>query len=847
MTIDKSWTTLTNKFSKEYLIGLKAFTERCKNYTNSHNKARCPCNKCNNVYWHSIRTIERHIHENGFCTTYKTWIYHGECFVPSPIVPVIPQTTDPMHDFITDVRQENVPQEDNDNDEPMNTTESPSATDDELVELLKLADTELHPGCHWMSSLDFLAKLSHMKAINKWTDTSFNQLLELLRTAFPLAKIPPSNYEAKKIMKKVGLGYESIPVCKNDCCLFWGDDNKYLETCPVCSESRWKDANTKGKKIAHKVMRYFPLIPRLKRIYSSRHTAKHMTWHASGRCTEDGKLRHPVDGTSWKDFDSMYPAFATEPRNVRLGLAADGFNPFGNMSTSYSMWPVILTTYNTPPWLCMKESSFMLTLLIPGPKSPGKDIDVFLRPLVDELKTLWSHGVVTKDAVTNSFFTMRAMLLWTINDFPARSSLSGWSGQGYLACPTCNEDTPSVHVLAKTAYVGHRRWLPTSHKWRKDKSFNGKNETRRPPVRKTNDQILQQLNNLLPRISGKHVQFGGKKRKRDLNVELNWTKRSIFFELEYWSSLRLKHNLDVMHIEKNVCESLLNTLLMNKEKSKDTDKARMVLQQWDIRRDLWLVDNGRGKLLKPHAKFSFSNAERSLFCQFIKGVKLPDGFGSNFKHKVTDNDTQITGMKSHDHHIMLQRLLPIGAQAYLDKNISTPIIELCHFFKQLCARNLMSSDMLDAEEKLIKILCSFEQIFPPSFFDIMIHLVMHLPEEAIQGGPVYMRWMYPFERYMKKLKNYVRNKARPEGSIAEGYAADEALTFCSRYLDGVSTRFNRPDRNEDAPIPTREFYVFQSLCTPISKGVDRKLDRELWEKLNWFILNNSSEIDAYKE
>nr|GEY17647.1 hypothetical protein [Tanacetum cinerariifolium] len=70
------------------------------------------------------------------------------------------------------------------------------------------------------------------------------------------------------------------------------------------------------------------------------------------------------------------------------GLAADGYNPFGNLSQSYSMWPVILTTYNLPPSLCMKESSFMLTLLIPDLKSPGKDIDVYLRPLIDDLKDL---------------------------------------------------------------------------------------------------------------------------------------------------------------------------------------------------------------------------------------------------------------------------------------------------------------------------------------------------------------------------------------------------------------------------------------------------------------------------
>nr|GFA59325.1 hypothetical protein [Tanacetum cinerariifolium] len=158
-------------------------------------------------------------------------------------------------------------------------------------------------------------------------------------------------------------------------------------------------------------------------------------------------MQHPVDGKAWKDFDTKYSDFAAEPRNVRLGLAADGFNPFGNLSQSYSMWPVILTTYNLPPWLCMKESYFKLTLLIPGPKSPGKDIDVYLRPLIDDLKVLWAKtGVETIDVAISQKFNMRVMVLWTINDFPARSSLSGWSGQCYKACPACNEDTPSVCV-----------------------------------------------------------------------------------------------------------------------------------------------------------------------------------------------------------------------------------------------------------------------------------------------------------------------------------------------------------------------------------------------------------------
>ncbi|GJV49571.1 isovaleryl-CoA dehydrogenase, mitochondrial [Tanacetum coccineum] len=68
------------------------------------------------------------------------------------------------------------------------------------------------------------------------------------------------------------------------------------------------------------------------------------------KCTEPGKMQHPVDGRAWKDFDTKYLDFAAETRNVRLGLVVDGFNPLGNLSQSYSMWPVIPITYNLPLW-----------------------------------------------------------------------------------------------------------------------------------------------------------------------------------------------------------------------------------------------------------------------------------------------------------------------------------------------------------------------------------------------------------------------------------------------------------------------------------------------------------------
>ncbi|XP_076930815.1 uncharacterized protein LOC143595759 [Bidens hawaiensis] len=402
-------------------------------------------------------------------------------------------------------------------------------------------------------------------------------------------------------------------------------------------------------------------------------------------------MRHPFDGSSWKEFDKKYPNFSREPRNVRLRLATDGFNPFGNMSLGHSTWSVVLTTYNLPPWLCMKESSFMLTLLIPGPKSPGKDMDIFLKPLVDELKPLWQEGLHTKDAMTNTFFTMKAALLWAINDFPACSSLSGWSGQGYNACPTCNEDTSSVYASNKVVYLGHRRFLDANHRWRTSLGFNGEPETKAPPPPPKQfslADIEDQLGRLLHRLPGKHPDFGGPKRKRE-EFELNWTKRSIFFELEYWSTLQLKHNLDVMHIERNMCDSLLGTLIMN-DKTKDTSNARDYLKTLNIRRTQWLQEKGNKRVFGQ--RYFYTNS-RPL--HILKATLLPNTIGGGYEES-----------------------------------------QRCHYFNIVQVRVDLSFNI----------------------FEIMVRLVLHLPDEAIRGGSIYMRWVYPFERYMKKLKKFVSNK-----------------------------------------------------------------------------------------
>jgi hypothetical protein len=187
---------------------------------------------------------------------------------------------------------------------------------------------------------------------------------------------------------------------------------------PVEGERPWK-------KIPAKVMWYAPIIPWLKRLFQNKEHAKLLRWHKEDR-KKDGMLRVPVDGLQWRKIERQFEDFADDARNLWFGLSTDGMNPFGGQSSSHSTWPVTLYLYNLPPWLCMKRKFIMMPVLIQGPKQPVNDIDVYLRPLVEELLELWSiEGVRAWDEHKQQEFDLRALLFVTINDWPALSNNSG--------------------------------------------------------------------------------------------------------------------------------------------------------------------------------------------------------------------------------------------------------------------------------------------------------------------------------------------------------------------------------------------------------------------------------------
>ena len=119
--------------------------------------------------------------------------------------------------------------------------------------------------------------------------------------------------------------------------------------------------------------------------------------------------------------------------------------------------------------------------------------------------TLWDVGVETYDASAKQIFCMCAAILWTINDFPAYANLLGWSTKGNFACLIGNKDCSLFQLqnVRKWCYMGHRRFLPIDHIFRRDKkSFDGKEEHRAAPKQLSREDVLHQLDGM------KHITLG---------------------------------------------------------------------------------------------------------------------------------------------------------------------------------------------------------------------------------------------------------------------------------------------------------------------------------------------------
>src|SRR3954470_21285036 len=643
----------------------------------------------------------------------------------------------------------------------------------------------LYPNCKdGQKKLGTTLELLQWKAENGTTDKGFEKLLKIIRKMLPGENILPSSmYEAKKVVCPLGLEVQKIHACINDCILY-RKEYENLNACPVCSALRYKirrddpgdveGESTPRKRVPAKVMWYAPIIPRLKRLFQNKEHAKLLQWHKEDR-KKDVMLRHPADGSQWRKIDREFKSFSDDARNLKLGLSTDGFNPFGEQSSSHSTWPMILCIYNLPPWLCMKRKFIMMPVLIQGPRQPGNDIDVYLRPLVEELLQLWrEEGVHVWDEHEQKEFNLRALFFVTINDWPALSNILGQSNKGYNACTHCLGETDSIYLGNKNVYLGHRRFLPKQHHVRKrGNHFRGEADNRSKPTRPTGGVIYYMVKDLKV-IFGKGP--GGQSVPHDVDGHVPmWKKKSIFWALPYWKFLEVHSAIDAMHVTKNLFVNLLNFLGVY-GKTKDTPDARQDQQS------IHEGNNLNPEKYQGPASYALTKEEKEIFFEVLSSIKVPSGFSSNIKGIINMSEKKFQNLKSHDCHVIMTQLFPVALRGLLPENVRVPIVKLCAFLNASSQKVINPITLQNLQKDVVQCLVSFELVFPPSFFNIMTHLLVHLVEEISILGPVFLHNMFPFERFMGVLKKYVRNRARPEGSIVKGYGNEEVIEFCVDFV-----------------------------------------------------------------
>lgn len=238
----------------------------------------------------------------------------------------------------------------------------------------------------------------------------------------------------------------------------------------------------------------------------------------------------------------------------------------------------------------------------------------------------------------------------------------------------------------------------------------------------------------------------------------------------------MRNMLDVMHIEQNVSDNILSHLFGEK----DSVATRQDMEEVGRMEHLHLQPLPGGNYSKPRAPYVFTTEERNTFLHLVSTTKVPSGYSSTLTKHVEQN--RLAGLKSHDHHILIEQILPAAVRTLLSRGVRETIIRLGNLFQRICSKTIKVDSIPALRTYAAETICLLKIHFPPGFFDIMTHLVIHLVDELEICGPVHARWCYSIERYLGVLTKFVRDKSKPEAGMASGYMIEESLGFCTEYF-----------------------------------------------------------------
>jgi hypothetical protein len=173
-----------------------------------------------------------------------------------------------------------------------------------------------------------------------------------------------------------------------------------------------------------------------------------------------------------------------------------------------------------------------------------------------------------------------------------------------------------------------------------------------------------------------------------------------------------------------------------------------------------------------------------------------------------------------------------------DSKVVGAVMRVSRLFRKICAKVVDVNEKVVMLEEVAETICTLEKELPPSIFVIMMHLPIHLVEELFMCGPVHTRWMYPFERYMKGLKGFVKNKAKPEGSMANGYLREESIGFLNEYLSEYTPTTKRAWDDKE------ELAMYDEILEGAKR--DRGMTPEFMKLVHEFVLENTEHMEPYK-
>ena len=298
-----------------------------------------------------------------------------------------------------------------------------------------------------------------------------------------------------------------------------------------------------------------------------------------------------------------------------------------------------------------------------------------------------------------------------------------------------------------------------------------------------------------------------------------------------------------MHIEKNVTDSLLRTLTNAQGTKEDRLEVRLELKAEGRMPSLHPQEDGLDAKQKVKFKWAdapwvWSKEEYKSFKEVIRGVRTPSSYGASLRKKFKDE--RIMGLKTHDYHHILHHFLPIGIKGTFKKHhgLKQTIYMLSGLFRWICLPEIKVDEIPNMKREATEVMCLLEIHFPPTIFDMQVHLIIHLVDEVELCGPVQARWMYFIERYMKELTDFVRQKKYPEGSMVARYHLKETIYFCSEYLSALD-----PKGSIVWKIPQTTKEADQVLA---HSHTIIKMDKDLYNEVQTYILKNTEEMRVWE-